>query len=358
MGSIKPIRWGVLGSGWVAQHFLADLKSVDGCEAIALASRSDSRAHSVATEFGVRRSYGSYEALAADPEVDVIYIASEHHEHARHCLLALSSGKHVLCEKPFATSLAEASEVAVAAQSAGLFCMEAMWSRFLPAMQEAKRLIDAGTIGASTMLTADFSVPAFDDGNSRFFDPARGGGALLDRGVYAVSLATWLFGKPVEVVARAERHALGADKTVAAIMRFADERLAIVTASLGGYSSNQAVVAGTKGRIVLHEPFYRPERISVRRVTVGPAQSGTDLNLHSVRERVRRLVAVAKPYLPVDFLRADVRRYPILGYGYRYEAAEVARCLREGLRESPVMPLRDTLLTMATIDQIRVGFSL
>lgn len=353
MDSSIPIRWGILGTGRVAQQFMADLSTVDGAVGAAVGSRSGDRAQIVAKRFGIKRAHDSYEALVRDPEIDVVYIATEHHQHAEHCLLALHEGKHVLCEKPFATTLAAASSVIDSAKQHNLFCMEAMWTRFIPAVVESKRRIDAGEIGIPMLLNADFGSPVVDSGSSRFFDPTRGGGALLDRGVYAISLAVWLFGKPDHISGGGHVLESGADQTSAAILSFPDNRIAVIAASLGAYSSNEAVVAGSLGRLRLHEPLCRPERVSISRAHTMVGDAQYDLRPKAAKERVRRIVSRARPYLPMDSLRATVLRYPVKGYGYSYEAAEVVRCIREGLKESPIMPLRDTLTIADTVQRIQ-----
>ena len=353
MDSSTPIRWGIMGTGRVAQQFMADLSTVDGAIGAAVGSRTAERAQIVAKRFGIQRAHDSYEELVRDPEIDVVYVATEHHQHAEHCLLALHEGKHVLCEKPFATSVAAASSVIESAKQHNLFCMEAMWTRFIPAVVESKRRIDAGEIGIPMILSADFGSPVVDSGSSRFFDPKRGGGALLDRGVYAISLAVWLFGKPEHVSGRGHLLESGVDQTTAAILGFHDNRIAVIAASLGAYSSNEAVVAGSLGRLHLHEPLCRPERVSINRAHTMEGDAQYDLLPKAPKERVRRFLSRARAYLPVDSLRATVLRYPVKGYGYSYEAAEVVRCLREGLKESPIMPLRDTLTIAETVQRIQ-----
>ena len=353
MNCDKPLRWGVLGTGWVAQRFLDDLRSLGHSEAIAVASRSESRAREVGARFGVMRAYGSCGALVQDPEVDVVYVATEHHLHAEHCESALRAGKHVLCEKPFTVSVQEAERVIEQARERSLFCMEAMWSRFLPAAAAAKRRIDAGEIGDPRLLTADFGFPVVGSASSRFYNPAKGGGALLDRGVYAISLAVWLFGKPTEVNATADVGESGVDETVAATLRFPGGRVAVIAASLQAYSSNEAVVAGSAGRIRFSEPFCRPVSFTLKKAVPMDADALSAVQPSTARERAKQLLSRVKRYVPSGISRFAAMRFPVAGYGYGYEAAEVVRCIREGLNESPVMPLGETLTVMDTIERIR-----
>ncbi|HEY5961238.1 MAG TPA: Gfo/Idh/MocA family oxidoreductase [Polyangiaceae bacterium] len=356
MKMIKPLRWGILGTGWVAQRFMADLNCGHVGKLQAVASRTQSRAAEIGSRYSAVKAHGSYEALFRDPDIDVVYVATEHHEHAEHCVAALENRKHVLCEKPFATSLSDAIRIVELARMNGVFCMEAMWSRFLPAMLEAKRLVDAGHIGAAQCLTANFGLPMTDTGDNRFFDAARGGGALLDRGVYGLSLAVWLFGRPSMVTGRATLNSKGSDMTCSAVLEFPGSRIAVIAASLDVLLENGATVSGDAGRIRLHEPFYRTQSISTRSVNRIPANLRSDLRASSPRERLRRLASMVEPYLPSDFLRARSQRFPIQGFGYSYEAAEVTRCVREGLMESPIMPLNDTLLVLDIIERLRPQF--
>ena len=356
MNSVKPIRWGIMGTGWVAQHFMADLRHVEGAVRAAVASRSEDRARNVAKRFGMRNAHGSYEALAKDPLVDVVYVATENHLHAEHCLLALREGKHVLCEKPFSMSFESASRVVECAKSRGLFCMEAMGTRFVPAILESKRRIDAGEIGIPLLLTADFGTPISDSGSNRFYDRQRGGGALWDRGVYAISLAIWLFGKPLHITSQAQMHASGTDTTFSSVLRFPDNKLAVVSASIGAYSGNEAIVAGSAGRLRLHEPICCPQRVTIKGSSAMAGDPKSDLNPQSTRERVRRLVSRIKPYLPENMLLSTVLHLPVTGYGYCHEASEVMRCVREGLLECPLMPLGETLTIVETMENMQKNF--
>jgi len=352
MTSTKRVRWGVLGTGWVAQRFMADLRCVEGAVLGAVASRTESRAREIAKRFAMRSAHSNYEALFAAPDIDVIYVATSPHEHAEHCMAALKQGKHVLCEKPFSVSVEQAQRVIEFAQNQGLFCMEALWTRFLPAIAQTIHHIDKGDVGAPRTLTADFGIPTQTEGPNRLFDLTRGGGALLDRGVYALSLAVWLFGKPLQVSSIAQTESNGTDFQVSSMLEFADSRSALISASLRDYSSNEAVISGTAGRIRLHEPFYRPERITISRAPI-LVSGHSDLRPHSPKENLRKIVSRAKSYLPADVLRSKTEHHSVQGYGYVYEAREVTRCIQEGLTESPLLPLRSTLTVMQTVQTIR-----
>lgn len=356
MNSLKRLNWGVMGTGWVAQRFMADLPLVNGAVPAAVASRSEERAQQTARRFGMLRAHGSYEALVRDPDVDVVYVATEHHEHAEHCIMALLNGKHVLCEKPFTLSSADAARVIQTAKDCNLFCMEAMWTRFLPSIIAVKQYIATGRIGVPTLLMVDFGAPVANDTNSRFFDRGRGGGALLDRGVYGVSLAVSLFGKPESVQGQARLHASGVDNSQAAILRFKDERIAQVSSSIESYSSNEAVISGTGGRIRLHEPFYCARMVTVVKAPTSGGGRQSDLRPGSFKQRLRNAVSRARPYFPTAALRSNTLRFPVKGFGYSYEAAEVARCITEGINESPTMPLSETLIVTEILEQLGTQF--
>lgn len=353
MNAKNAINWGIMGTGWVAQHFISDVLKISDAKIVAVASRSEDRAIQIADRFSIKTPHSSYESLVHDKNVDVVYVATEAQNHASNCIMALNAGKHVLCEKPFATNYEDASRVSDVAKSKGLFCMEAMWSRFLPATLQAKRIIETGEIGDVSLLSADFGVSFVDTGNSRFYDSARGGGALLDLGVYTLSLATWIFGKPLEIVTGSSMMKSGVDQTVSAILKFTENRIAVISASIGAYLGNRAVISGNKGRITFGEPFYRPQKLTIAKNPKGVGSEKSDLHPNDLRERVRHVASRIRAYVPLDRWRSDTRHYPISGYGYGYEANEVIRCVREGLLESPVLPLSDTLIVMRVIDEIR-----
>jgi len=347
----RTIRWGILGTGSVARLFARDLSRVPGAEAHAVASRSSERADTFARRLGLARAYGDAAALLADPAVDVVYVATPPAHHARHALQCLAAGKPVLCEKPFATHAAEARQVVERARTQGLFCMEAMWMRFVPALREALRQVERGAIGRVRMLLADFGVPTPESPGSTRFDPELGGGALLDRAVYPLSLAFALLGRPDRLRAEATLAGSGVDEHVGLVLRWPGGELACLAASLSGYLSNEAVIVGSEGRLRLHEPLCRPDRLTLT-AAPAPAAEGPGSGL---RERLResRAFGWLRSRLPVGGSRARVLRLPCTGHGYHYEAAEVVRCLREGRSESPVMPLDESLAIVETLDAVR-----
>jgi len=324
---------------------------------IAVASRTLATARSFCAEFPDVYVAEDYEALVADPAIDVIYVATPHHLHAQQTILALEAGKHALCEKPFTLNADEARAVAETARRTGRFCMEAMWMRFMPVVLRAKQLIEAGEIGDPRLLHADFGVATAMSPDSRFYDPAAGGGALLDRGVYAVSLSTMLFGRPERVMALSTMASTGVDEQTGVVLEFGEGRLAVLSCSLSSYTSNTASISGTHGKITLEAPFFCPARLDLERyepsapAESGDAPSGNIIEAFSRTEVGRLARRTARPM--VRRLRRSVVRIRLDGNGYGYEAAEVVRCLRAGLSESPLMPLEESTMIMETLDRIR-----
>ena len=264
MTSLQPaVRWGILGTGDVAARFAAGLRSVPDARLLAVGSRTRTKAEAFAGRFAVPRAYGTYEDLVGDKEIDVVYVATPNFKHKEDSLLALAAGKAVLCEKPFAICAAEAREVVAAARRLRLFCMEAMWSRFLPAMARLRRLLDSRVIGEIRLLRAEFgSAKPFAE-ESRFFRREIGGGALLNLGVYLVSFASSVLGRPCSASAQASFGSTGVDEQAVAVLGYPGGALATLTASIRNDLPCQALLVGTRGEIRIHPPLYRPERISV-----------------------------------------------------------------------------------------------
>ncbi|WP_374362194.1 Gfo/Idh/MocA family protein [Pseudoduganella danionis] len=316
------IRWGILGTGKIAKAFAAALQITPGAKLVAVASRSMESAAPFAQEFGAERAHGSYQALADDPEVDVIYIATPHPMHHENALLCLNGGKAVLVEKSFTMNRRQAEEVIALARSKKLFVMEAMWTRFIPAMVEAKRIIDSGEIGVPANVSADFGFTANFGPEHRVFNPVLGGGALLDLGIYPLSMAAFFLGPVTAVQAQAEVTDSGVDMQTVFTLKHQQGGVSACSCSLRSRSPTELIISGTKGYLRLHDRFHNTSTLSVVLVD-GSSRS----------ERTVQL--------------------PITGNGYTHEAQEVGRCLRAGLIESPVMSHEETLAIMGTLDEIR-----
>jgi predicted dehydrogenase len=318
------IRWGILGLGSIAHAFADALRYLPDARLVAVGSRAAESAALFGAQYDVPRRYDSYEALAADPEVEMVYVATPHHLHEANTRLCLEAGKGVLCEKPFAINADEAARMIALARQKGRFLMEAMWSRFLPAMTRVRELVAEGALGEVRLVQANFGFHAPFDPSSRLFNPALGGGTLLDIGIYPVSFAVMLLGLPDAVSSQAHLGATGVDEQAGIVLRYADRRLAVLHTSFQVTTSNEAEIVGTAGRLRVHPRFHQAEALTLYRP--------------------------GEPELSIEA--------PIVGNGYRYEAEEVHRCLRAGKLESDLMPLDETLAIMHLLDQIRAQWGL
>lgn len=304
-------RWGIAATGGMAAAFASDLALVPGAELAFVGSRSPDSAADFAGRFGAAASGTYADLLAAGRrgEVDVVYVATPHPQHHALALAAIEGGTPLLVEKAFTATLAGAQEVVDAARAAGVFCMEAMWTRFQPAVVRARELVAAGEIGDLLVVQADFGAYRPYDPASRLFDLALGGGSVLDLGVYPVSFAQHLLGRPDRVTATGTTYPNGADASAAILLSYDDGRAASLTCSLASATPGRALVLGDRGSIEVEPPFHHPSRIVVRRNGEEPEH---------------------------------IELAPT-GRGYAHQAEEVQRCLAAGLVESPVMPLADTL---------------
>jgi predicted dehydrogenase len=311
------IRWGIVGPGRIAEKVVEDFAVVDGARPVAVASRSEARADDFARRHGLDRAYGSYAELLADPDVDVLYVATPHTHHHALALGALRAGKALLIEKSFTATTAGAAEVVELARATGVFVMEAMWTRFQPAVVALRELVADGAIGDIRSVQADLGVAREYDPADRLFDLALGGGALLDLGVYVVSFAQMLLGTPERVVAAGSVFPTGADAEAALLLDYADGRSATLTTSLRNALPGQARVFGTTGWIDVLPRFHHPDTIVLHRAGAEPE---------------------------------TLTRQPT-GAGYAHELIEVTQCLRDGRTESAVMPLADTLAVQDVLNR-------
>ena len=346
-----PIRWGILGGGNIARKFARGLQSLTDATLAAVASRSPEKLREFSTAYGVKRLYDTYESLVNDPQIDIIYVATTNQLHGSNTSLCLKAGKCVLCEKPFTLSADEARLVIDLARQQRLFCMEAMWTRCLPLLQALPQLLKSGLIGDVRMLKADFgSLPPFDKDN-RFFNPALGGGAMLDLGIYLLSLASYVLGPPESVVSQASIGTTGVDEQSAALLSYASGRMAIVSCSLVTRLPTEAWIIGTRGQIRIHSPVHCPRELTLTTYpdldghVVSADKQAKGKPLSSLLGRVKRKLHSTRD--------TGVTSYPFEGNGYQFEAQEAMRCLRSGEIESPIMPLRETLEIMNTMDEIR-----
>lgn len=312
-------RWGILATGGIARLFTQDLRA-HGHKVTAVGSRSAASARAFADEFGIARAHGSYAALVADPEVDVVYVATPHNFHADNAVAALKAGKHVLVEKAFTMNADQARQIADLARAGGLLAMEAMWTRFLPHMHFVRDVVRSGRIGEVRSVHADHSQRLTADPAHRLNDPALAGGALLDLGAYPLSFVHDILGAPEEVLARATMRDTGVDASVATIMSHRGGAVSTTYSTMETRGPNRAVVLGTEGRVEIAPVWYSPAPVTV----------------HDARNQV-----------------VDSFDEPVSGRGMQHQAAEVERLLVAGETESPVMTLDDSVAVMTTMDRVR-----
>jgi predicted dehydrogenase len=321
--SNADLRWGFIGPGQIAANVAPDLHLVDGATLHAVASRSTDRARAFADRYGAAVAYGSYGALLADPDVDAVYIATPHRQHHVIALAAIAAGKHLLVEKAFTCTLAGARDVVAAARAAEVFCMEAMWTRFQPAMVKARDLLTAGAIGEIRSVRADLGVRNVFDPANRLWARELGGGALLDLGVYTVSFVQWVLGgSPAEVGVSGKLASNGVDAEAAVLWRSADDRTGFAHCSLAGPLPGTAAVFGTEGWLEVPPRFHHPSEI--RLYPIGPDGRAPEF----------------------ETIAASAT-----GTGYAHEFDEVHRCIAAGRTESPRMPLDDTLAVIGVLEQ-------
>jgi predicted dehydrogenase len=312
-------RWGILATGYIAATFVRDLRLLPDAEVVAVGSRSREAARAFADRHGIPRAYGSWAELAADDEVEVIYVATPHTAHLDAALTCLAAGRAVLVEKPITLDRAGAERLVEAARTQGRFLMEAMWMRCNPTIRRVTELVADGAIGEVTGVQADFGLAGPFPPEHRLRARALGGGALLDLGVYPVSLAHLLLGAPDEIRAWAKLSPEGVDENTGIVFGYDSGAVATLSCGLVGATPVAATIVGRTGRIELASPFYRPSRATLYRTGAEPEP------------------------LPVEQV----------GSGYQYEAAEVQRCLREGLLESPLVPHAVTCEVMGLLDAVR-----
>ncbi|MFI9624442.1 Gfo/Idh/MocA family protein [Streptomyces sp. NPDC052042] len=343
-GTGGAVRWGVLATGGIAATFTEDLRALPGAEVVAVASRTEAAAEAFARRFGIPRAYGSWAGLAADEDVDVVYVATPHSAHREAAGLCLEAGKPVLCEKAFTLNAREAGELVKLARERGLFLMEAMWTYCDPVVRRMTELVRDGAIGEIRVVQADFGLAGSFGPDHRLRDPALGGGALLDLGVYPVSFAHLLLGEPDRVRADALLSPEGVDLNTAMLLGWSQTGAsALLNCSIVADTPLTASVTGTKGRIDVPRGFFSPERFVLHRegrepeeFTSGP--TGT--------------AGAAVPVGPADAVGpADTTSTGLRGL--QFEQVEVMRALRAGETESPLVPLDGSLAVMRTLDAVR-----
>lgn len=315
------LRWGVLAPGGIADDFTATVLANTDQRVVAVASRSRERAARFAHRHSIERVHPSYESLVSDPAVDIVYVAAPHSEHKALALLAISAGKHVLVEKPIALSAAEAADIAMAARSRSVLAAEAMWTRYLPQFDVIDQLLRRGDLGTIRLATADVGWRLQPDAPQRFLDPALGGGAALDMGVYGFWFAHFAIGQPVDVRALGSLTASGVDSQSVVALSGTDGRHASVTTTMAVDNSGLAAIHGTEGSVRFIDPFVFPARFVL----------DVDGQIHEWR----------------DTSGLNLRD------GLAWQTTALAEMIGQGVTDSPVHSLEDAISVMRTIDTVR-----
>ncbi|MGF7048203.1 putative dehydrogenase [Paenibacillus sp. DS2015] len=315
----SKIKWGILGTGWIASQFARDLAHAQNAERFAVGSRTKESADQFAENFNFAHAYGSYEELLANPEIDAIYVATPHPFHKENVLTCLRAGKAVLCEKPFTINAAELEEMISYAKENKLFLMEGMWTRFLPPIRKVREWLQAGRIGDVKLVKADFGFRSDWNPEGRLLNPDLGGGALLDAGIYPISFASMVLGaKPEKIMSTAHIGETGVDEQFSILLSYESGRTASLNGSVRLNLTNEAYIYGTDGYI--HIPSFLNSKSASLFINGEEVETFTD-------DRT--------------------------SIGYVYEAEEVGRCLQEGLTESSIIPLEESLGIMKILDEVR-----
>ncbi len=320
------VNWGILATGSIAATFAEALHQVDSADLaatsanlLAVASRTQASADKFGKRWNVPRCYDSYAALAHDPDVDVVYIATPHPYHYDNAKLCLEAGKHVLCEKPLTLNGKQSAELIALAQRNKLFFMEAVWMRYIPAIAKLREWVAEGVLGEIVAVSADFNFHRPFDPNHRLYNRELGGGALLDLGIYPLSLTTMLLGFPASVESHATIGTTGVDESVGLLLRYASGAVGMLTCGLRSNRPIEATIAGTRGYVKLPDFFLRPDHLILH-------LNGEEPQTHAI---------------------------PYRGNGYPHEIAEVHACLQSGALESAIMPHAETQQMMELMDQLR-----
>ena len=314
------IRWGILGCGGIADKFVKSLRDISDSTLVAVASRTPGKAHASARQWNVPHAFTSYEELLSRTDIDAVYVATTHNFHYESVLAALQHDKAVLCEKPFTVNAHQAQILVNLARSKKLFMMEAMWTRFLSAKAQVRSWLAEGAIGTIRQVRADFGFSTQFNAESRLFNAALAGGALLDVGIYPISFASMVMqGQPQTIAATALIGKTGVDEHSAYLFGYPGGSIALLSSAIVATLNNNAQIIGTEGRIELPVNFYA-------------AESATLI-------RGKKRITKKFPCKPNS--------------SFRYEIQEVVSCLQQGKTESELLPLSETLAIMQTMDTIR-----
>jgi predicted dehydrogenase len=316
MENINKIRWGIIGLGNIASQFASDLKLIDDAELSGVASRNSDKADEFAKKFNCKKSYGSYDALFADAEIDIVYIATPHDSHAELSIKAMENGKHVLCEKPLSLSYNDAVKMIEASKQYNKFFMEAFWTRFIPSIRELLSKVKSGEIGEVKYLKADFAYYNSELG-IRLTDKKLGGGALYDIGVYPLFLSYIMLGIPKEIIAKSIYYTTGVDLQTTMILQY-ESAQSVLHAGLVSASDMKATISGTKGRIDIDSPWFMTEGYSI------------------IENEEEKKISI-----------------PNIGKGYAHEAIECHNCIKNDQIESNLWSHQNSLDLSKMVEEVK-----
>ncbi len=317
MKDIATIKWGIIGLGNIAHQFAKELALVEGAELVAVASRDIDKAVVFSEMYQCKKAYGNYDAICADEDIDIIYIATPHDSHAKLTLKVLENNKHVLCEKPLALNYTDADKMIAASQKHNKFFMEAFWTRFNPSFREAFKKIKNGEIGEVHYINADFAFSLEELEGNRMLDIKLGGGSLMDIGVYPLFLAYVILGIPDKISAQSNFHKSGADLQTAMILQYKNAQ-AILHSSFINTSEMKATISGSEGRIEINPMWY-----------------------------------MAKSYTVIKDDKEKNFPLPTIGMGYTYEIEECHRCILKNKIESSLWTHQNSLDLIKIVDEVR-----
>ena len=322
----NTVRWGIIGTGRIANAFAAGLRHTPNGELCAVGSRDIKNASAFAQECEISLAFGSYEELAKSDEVDAVYIATPHSSHAENSILCMQNGKAVLCEKPFAVNAQQVQQMITTAKNENVLLMEGMWSRFPPVMRKLRDWVKQGKIGEIRTVHADFGfLPKEKNPEGRLFNPDLAGGSLLDLGVYPISLASMLLGKPSNMQTLANLGPTGVDEQAGWIFRYPNGALAIMLSSLECETRQEAYISGSLGSIRIHKQCWKPQKMTFKENHEG---------------------------------KEEVLEIPFIGNGFNYEAESFGELLLTDQKESQIMPLSESLEIAIQMDEIRKDWGL
>ncbi|PCJ62636.1 MAG: dehydrogenase [Planctomycetota bacterium] len=319
----NEFKWGIIGLGNIAKQFATGLSSAEGCKLHAVASRNLDKANEFGEKFDANQCYGSYEEMILTGEVDAIYVASPHTHHLEGTMLCLENNIPVLCEKPLAVNAKQAQEMFAKAKEKNVFLMEAVWTRFFPLMVELRKLLKDNAIGEVRMVQADFGFRAGVNPDGRLFNLDLAGGGLLDVGIYTLSMASMILGKPKRIESMADIGSTGVDEQNAVILGYEGGAMAVLTSAIRTQTNHELTIYGTEGSIRVNTAFWKPTSMAIK-------SNGKE----------------------------ETIEYPVVGNGYNYEAIEVMNCVQGSKLQSEIIPWDESVAVMETMDDIRKQWGL